>query len=364
MFTPKSSRQWILANKPTDLPILSGPSPTFKLITTDLPLLQDDQVLVKTLYLSNDPAQRGWIAKNVDPARLYVPPVAEGACMSARGIAQVIESHSSRFSKGALISAFTGWAEYAVLNAKTCDPIQDIPRISPTHFLGALGMTGLTAYYGLKEIARATPNDTVVISGAGGAVGSMAVQIAKKLIGCKKVIAIAGSDDKCKWVVEALGADTCLNYKSPTFKPQLKQATEGFVEIYFDNVGGDTLNFMLGRMARNGRVAACGAIADYNTSSPIGLRNYFQVITMRLEIRGFIVLDFLREDEGRKAAEATRELIDAVKEGRITISDERNETVVSVGIEGVPGTWMRLFEGGNTGKLITKLTDRRSSPSL
>lgn len=367
MSVPKSTRQWILAKKPTDMPVLSGPSPTFKLVTTDLPPLQDDQVLVKILYLSNDPAQRGWIAKGVDPARLYVPPVAEGACVAARGIAEVIESKSSKLSKGTLVSAGPGWAEYAVLDAKTCTPIPDLSGmgIGPSHFLGALGSAGLTAYYGLKEIARATSNDTVVVSGAAGAVGSMAVQIAKKIIGCKKVIGIAGSDDKCKWVVETLGADICVNYKSSGFRNQLKQATEGFVEIYFDNVGGDTLDFMLGRMAREGRIAACGAIADYNTSQPVGLRNYFQVISMRLEIKGFIILDFARADKGKKAVAATKELIEAIKEGKITISDDRNETLVTTGLEGVPETWMRLFEGGNTGKLITKLIIKGGpSPSL
>lgn len=360
MSTPKSTRQWLLANKPTDMPVLSGPSTTFKLVTTDLPPLQDDQVLLKTLYLSNDPAQRGWISKYADPARLYVPPVAEGACMTARAIAEVIESKSSKLPKGALVLASTGWAEYAILNAKSCTPIQELPGVGLTHFLGALGMTGLTAYYGLKEIARAGPDDTVVVSGAAGAVGSMAVQIAKKMVGCKKVIGIAGTDEKRKWV-ESLGADICLNYKSPNFKKDLKQATEGFVQVYFDNVGGETLDLMLGRMAREGRIAACGAISNYNTSRPTGLKNFSEVISMRLEIKGFIVLDFLTQPNN-KASDATQDLIAAVKQGKITIGDE-NETVVSTAFEDIPQTWMKLFEGTNTGKLITKLVGG-PSPSL
>lgn len=350
MSTPKSTRQWLLANKPTDLPILSGPSATFKLVTTNLPPLQDDQVLLKTLYFSNDPAQRGWISKRVSPARLYVPPLEEGDCIRARCVAEVIESKSTALSKGALVWVDPGWTEYAIRNAKSCTPIQEIPGIGATHFLGALGLTGLTAYYGLKEIARAGPDDRVVVSGAAGAVGSMVVQIAKKMIGCKKVVGIAGSDEKCKWV-ESLGADICLNYKSPNFKTDLKQATEGFVEVYFDNVGGETLDLMLGRMAREGRIAACGAISDYNTSQPFGLKNYFEVISMRLEIKGFVVLDFLG-----KASETIQELIAAAKEGKIKIGDE-NETVISTSFEGIPETWMKLFDGVNRGKLITKLVD-------
>lgn len=360
MSNSKSTRQWILENKPTNLPVLSGPSPTFKLITTDLPPLQDDQVLVKTLYISNDPAQRGWISKTADPARLYLPPVAQGACIRAHTVAEVIESKSSSLRKGALVVSGNGWAEFAVMDAKACRPVQEIPGVALTHWLGALGITGLTAYYGIKEIARAGPDDVVVVSGAAGATGSMVVQIAKKLLGCRKVIGIAGTDEKCKWV-ESLGADICLNYKRPAFKPDLKQATEGFVQVYFDNVGGEILDLMLGRMARHGRIAACGAISSYNSSQAVGLKNWSEIISMRLEIRGFIVLDFVNRGDN-SASDAIQELVAAVKEGKIKIGDE-NETVVSVGFEGIPETWMKLFEGANTGKLITKLVSG-PSPSL
>ena len=155
-------------------------------------------------------------------------------------------------------------------------------------------MTGLTAYYGLIEMVRASKDDIVVISGAAGATGSMAVQIAKKIIGCKKVIGIAGSDDKCKWV-QSLGADLCLNYKNPSFADELVKATPGpdnFANVYYDNVGGEILDLMLTRMAKFGRVAACGAISNYNHTPDrmTGIKNWFEVISMCLEIRGFIVL--------------------------------------------------------------------------
>lgn len=358
MSLPTSTRQWILENKPTDLPALSGPSQTFKLISTNLHPLKDDEVLVKTLFLSNDPAQRGWISKHVNPDRLYVPPVAQGACMSASGLGEVIDSKSSELSKGTIVTAKMNWTEYAILHSKSCTPIQKVPGVEITHFLGALGMTGMTAYYGIKEIVNARAEDTVVVSGAAGATGSMVVQIAKKLIGCKRVIGIAGNDEKCQWV-ESLGADKCLNYKKPEFKSELAKATEGYVDVYFDNVGGEILDLMLRRMARYGRIAACGAVSNYNKSAPDGLKNYTEIISMRLDVRGFIVLDFYAKG---KVPEATEELIQAFKDGKISLGDQ-NETVVSVSFEGVPETWMKLFEGGNTGKLITKLT-RSLAPSL
>ena len=188
------------------------------------------------------------------------------------------------------------------------------------------------------------------MSGAAGATGSMAVQLAKKMLGCKRVVAMAGTDEKCKWV-ESLGADVCLNYKSQDFREKLGRATEGFVEIYFDNVGGEILDLMLTKMKVGGRIAACGAITDYNKSDKGGLKNWFEVISNRLEIKGFIVTDFVK-DGG--TPEALREFTKAYKEGKITIGPE-NETVVETKFEDIPKTWMKLFEGANTGKLITKL---------
>lgn len=268
--------------------------------------------------------------------------------MGARGIAEVVESKSSKFPKGSLVVASTNWSEYNVLNEAACSPVQQVGDLSPTHFLGALGLTGLTAYYGL-QVVRAGPDDVVVVSGAAGATGSMVVQIAKHMLGCKKVIGIAGTDDKCKWV-ESLGADACLNYKSSSFKEELKKATEGFVQVYFDNVGGEILDLMLGRMARFGRVAACGAISGYNnTSDAYGIKNWFEVITQRIEIRGFIVLD-----AGAKIPQLVSELTQAYKDGKLKIGAE-NETVMPTNFEGVPQTWMKLFSGANTGKLVTKI---------
>lgn len=271
----------------------------------------------------------------------------------------MVDSRASKLPKGMLVAATTGWAEHVILDAKACTPIREIPGLAITHFLGALGMTGLTAYYGLKEIARAGPEDSVVVSGAAGATGSMAVQIAKKMIGCKRVIGIAGSDEKCRWV-ESLGADICLNYKKENFGRELAKATEGYVDVYFDNVGGEILDMMLRRMARHGRVAACGAVSAYNQSAREGLKNIIEVISMRIEIKGFIIMDFLAQGKGPAARQ---ELIEAFQAGKITISDQ-NETIVSSDFEHIPETWMKLFEGGNTGKLITQLEEKAALASL
>ncbi|KIW09077.1 uncharacterized protein PV09_00025 [Verruconis gallopava] len=346
---PTSTKTLILANKPTGKIVLDGPNPTFTLEEKPLPELQDGQVLTELLYLSNDPAQRGWIDANQDPARLYVPPVNKGEPMRSGGIYKVLASKNASFPEGSVVRGWGGWSQYQVMSPTTngLQPCEEIPGVSVTHYLGALGGTGMTAYSGLVFVGEATKDDVVVVSGAAGATGSMVVQIAKHLVGCKKVIGLAGTDEKCRWV-ESLGADVCINYKKD-WKTQLTAATEGLANVYFDNVGGEQLDFMLTRLARHGRVVACGAIADYNAEEKYGIKNWFDVITMRLQIKGFIVFDFAKEHP-----EITRKLIQGVKDGKIKISDE-NETVVDTKFEDVPKTWVKLFEGGNKGKLVTRL---------
>lgn len=353
MGLPTEARQWLLINKPTDLPVLDGPDATFKFETNPLPELSEDQLLLQPHYISNDPAQRGWISAGINPDRLYVPPVPLNTPMRARAIATVLASKSSSFKEGDKVAATTGWTEYAVCNAKEAQPVKSVPDLSDTHFLGALGPTGLTAYYGLVIVAGCTAEDTVIVSGAAGATGSMVVQIAKHIVGCKRVIGIAGGPGKCRWV-ESLGADVCVDYKTDKFNEALANATPDNASIYFDNVGGEILDLCLTRMRRYGRIAACGAVSNYNKSSPTGLKNYFEIISMRLEIKGFIIFDFVGQEGGKKAAEAVELLRNAIKDGKIKVGDE-NETVVDTKWEDVPKVWMRLFKGGNQGKLITKV---------
>lgn len=276
--------------------------------------------------------------------------------MRSYAIAQVLESNIPSLPPGQLVMGSLGWTSHALVSATDVRPIQADPTsgIRPTHFIGSLGGPGLTAYNGLIDVARATASDTVVVSGAAGATGSMVVQIAKHLIGCKRVIGIAGGAKKCKWV-ESLGADICVDYKAPSFREDLKKATEGFVDVYFDNVGGEILDLMLTRVKRFGRIAACGAVATYNSmgSEASGIKNWFEIIVNRIEVRGFIVTDAV---ESGKAGGWMAELVKGVKEGKIRVGED-TETVVKTRFEDVPRTWVMLFEGGNTGKLVTQLVE-------
>ena len=201
---PTQTKQWILKSRPKDLPTYGGSDTDFQLETRDLPKLSSDQLLLKTLLMSNDPAQRVWLR---DSKKLYVEPVPlDGPMRIARGIYEVLESTSDKFKVGDKVSASMGWTEYAVANASDCMPTPEPPKgLNYSHYLGALGGTGLTAYYGLVVIGEAKEGQTLVVSGAAGATGSMVVQIAKHIVGCKRVVGLAGTDEKCRWV-EGLGA--------------------------------------------------------------------------------------------------------------------------------------------------------------
>ncbi|KAI1498746.1 hypothetical protein F5X99DRAFT_392540 [Biscogniauxia marginata] len=348
---PYTTKQWILASKPTGAPVLSGPDATFKLQTVTLPQLKDGQLLCKVRYFSNDTGLRNFIQSTVAPERFYVPPVPVGSPMRSGIIAEVIESASPSYKTGDLVMDFHlgTWSELVVLEAATSQRLAPLPKdLSLTHYLGAFGASGLAAYTGLYFAGGAKPGDTVVISAAAGATGSMAIQIAVQLLGAKRVVGIAGSDEKCAWVRERLGAHACVNYKSPTFVEDLKAATPEEVDVYFDNVGGHVLDAMLTRVKKNGTIAVCGAVSGYNTEEPMALRNWFELISMRITIRGFIMLDYMD-----KAPGILQELIGAVADGRIKLHDA--ETTVEGRIEEQPEIWTRLFSGFNQGKLITKL---------
>ncbi|XXG99403.1 hypothetical protein Hte_005741 [Hypoxylon texense] len=348
-----TTKQWILASKPTGAPVLSGPDATFKLQTVALPPLKEGQILCRVRYFSNDTGLRNFIQTTVSPDRLYVPAVPAGAPMRSGVLAEVLESAApDAFRPGDLVMDFHlgTWSELVVLDAATAQALAPLPNGLPlTHYLGAFGASGLAAYTGLVYAGGVKKGDTVVVSAAAGATGSMAVQIAKKLLGAKRVVGIAGSDDKCAWVREQLGADACVNYRRPTFEEDLRAATTpDEVDVYFDNVGGRVLDAVLTRMRRRGTVAACGAVSSYNSAEPAALRNWFEVVSMRITVRGFIMLDYLDE-----APAILKELIGAAADGRIKLQD--GETVVEGRIEEQPEIWMRLFSGANQGKLLTKL---------
>lgn len=345
------TQQWLLNAHPDGLPTCSGSNPTFTKTETDVPALKTDQILVKTKYFSNDPIQRGWIDECKHESQSFFPPVHIGDVMRSWGIAEVVESQSDKFKKGDMVNGDVNWTEYAVLDAKAVQLCSPLPGNAPvTHYLGAFGPTGYAAYVGLLDVTRATKDDIVIVSGAAGATGSMVVQVAKKILGCKRVIGIAGGQKKCDWV-KMLGADECVDYKAGDFEQQLAKATPEHANVYFDNVAGDILDLVLTRMAQGGRVAACGAISQYNSKEGDGsdrLKNWDRIISMRLNIQGFVVID-----HPQTMQEAQKVFSKALEEGKLDITE--GEQVVETKFDDVPATWLKLFEGGNTGKLITKL---------
>ncbi|KAL4914488.1 hypothetical protein BDW62DRAFT_143133 [Aspergillus aurantiobrunneus] len=350
---PTQTKCWILSNKPHGITTTTGENPTFTLTTRPLPpMLEPNHVLVKTIYFSNEPAQRSWINAFWAPERMYIRPVSEGEVMSSLGIGEVLESSSPKFQVGDHVSGLTGWTEYSVMSetgAVPLLPLRPLPGgLGETHYLGALGLTGLTAYLGLVRVGRLKGSESVLVSGAAGATGSMVVQLAKKVLGARSVIGIAGSDEKCRWV-ESLGADRCVNYKSPSFSQDLKEAAKDGVDLYFDNVGGVILDEALGLLNVHGRVVACGFISTYNDEDVPPLRNWWNVVSMKLEIQGFVVLEFAEQWE-----EAIGVIAKGLAEGKILLGPE-SETIVKGALEDVPAIWRKLFEGGNIGKLVTSL---------
>lgn len=313
------------------------------------------QVLVKVLYVSVDPAMRGWL----NDTRSYVPPVGIGEVMRASGISEVIEAGSgSQLKVGQLVHGRPGWSEYAVLDAARLTPVDLQPGIEPLDYLDALGGTGLTAYFGLNDIIKIKAGETLLVSGAAGAVGTKACQLG--LAAGAKVYAIAGSPEKVAYLEKEIGVERAFNYKSSTFRQEVEEI--GYINAYFDNVGGEILDLVLTRLQKNARIALCGAISVYSVSlcsfcgritylhplddeKPNGISNYLQLILQRASIQGFIVTDY--EDQFPSArASIARELAS----GKI----KRKFTVVE-GLENAPKALSMLFTGGNTGKLVVKV---------
>ncbi|KAI1082509.1 hypothetical protein F5B20DRAFT_505469 [Whalleya microplaca] len=321
------------------------PGQTFKVEKTPAPTaddLKDGQILVEVLYLSLDPAMRGWL----NDARSYVPPVAIGERMRGATVGTVLASRNPKAKEGDFVTTFSGWTEVAVLDEKQFDVV-DLPKNAKlTDTLGVLGMTGLTAYFGLSKVGQPKAGETVVVSGAAGATGSVVGQICK-LKGCR-VVGIAGSDDKCAWLTQELGFDAALNYKSPTFYKDLTAATPDYIDIYWDNVGGEILELALNRAAFRSRFVMCGSISGYNNpgKESKGIRNLYHVIAQRIRMEGFIVFDHMAE-----YASAKKELGQWLSEGKL----KSKETIAKGGL-GVAETAIQdLFAGKNTGKLIVEV---------
>ncbi|KAL3474424.1 hypothetical protein BJX99DRAFT_231600 [Aspergillus californicus] len=303
-----------------------------------------NKVLVRVHYLSLDPAMRQWLTAK----RSYIEPVKIGAVMRGQSIAQVVAVGSdltSKFKKGDWVTAYSGWQEYAVLGAKEVEKVIIPPGGRPTDAMSVLGMTGLTAYFGMVEIGQPRAGDTVVVSGAAGATGMVAGQIAK-IKGAKRVVGLAGSQDKCDFLVRELGFDAAINYKAADWRKQLKEATPEYINVYFDNVGGEILDACLARAARDSRFAICGAISQYNSAKPQGPASFMNVISQRVTMKGFIVFDF-----AKKYSTALQEMAVWLEQGKL----KRKEHIVPGGLQSAPKALVDLYAGVNTGKMMIEV---------
>ena len=331
---PKS-RQWLLNGHPRGRRIEDD---DFRLVEREIGAPGDGELLLKTLFLGFDPASKGWMENIAD----YVAPMAIGDVMRGSAVSEVVESNHRRFVPGDLVVGSTGWSEWHLSNGEGLVKVET--ELPPTAMLSVLGTTGLTAYCGLFKVGRPVAGDTVLVSGAAGATGSVVGQLAR-IAGCRAV-GIAGGADKCRWLVEEAGYDAAIDYKAGDVCSQIKDHCPGGVNVIFDNVGGAILNDMLGEIATGARVAVCGGISRYETGGlPAGPANYFNLIFRRASMTGFIVLDWADEFPLiRKRLEGF------VRDGRLTYREDLQH-----GFENAPATLQRLFSGSNRGKQLLKI---------
>ena len=308
---------------------------------TDEPLLvlEDGQLLVKTLFLSLDPAMRGWM----NEAKSYIPPVALGDVMRAGGVGEVMESNNPKFAVGDKVSGMTNVQTWCVTDGRGFTKVD--PALAPlTTYLNVLGMPGMTAYFGLLESGQPKEGETVVVSGATGAVGATVGQVAK-IKGCR-VVGIAGGKEKCDYAVKELGFDACVDYKNQDVKKGLKEACPTGIDVYFDNVGGEILDIVLTRINLKARIVICGAISQYNNTTAVkGPANYLSLLVNRARMEGIVVFDY-----APRYKEGAMQMGQWIKEGKL-----KSKEHVEEGIDTFPETLGKLFKGENFGKLVLKV---------
>ena len=310
--------------------------------TNDAPrALEDGEIAIDVEYVSIDPAMRGWL----NDVRSYVPPVGIGEVMRAGGVGTVTASKAGKFAVGDTVLGTTGVQTHYVGTAQGFTKI--MPELAPpSRFLGGLGMPGMTAYFGLLDVGEPKEGDTVLVSGAAGAVGSVVGQIAK-IKGCR-VVGIAGGREKCDMVVDKYGFDECIDYKNDDVPKALKAACPDRINIYFDNVGGKTLEHAINRIAMHGRILLCGAISQYNNpgDEPMaGPGTYMTLLVQRARMEGFVVFDY-----AARFPEAIMEMMGWMQEGKLVLDEH-----VVEGIDNFPEALRMLFDGRNKGKLVLKL---------
>jgi NADPH-dependent curcumin reductase CurA len=334
---PESNRRFLLRNRPNG----RITADTFELVEESIPEIKEGEALVRTRWISLDPTNRAWIGETPT----YLPPVGIGEVMRAIALGEVVASKHPSYKEGQLVQGLIGWQEWAVASdAAPLIPVAEVPGVSPSLYLGVLGMTGLTAWIGLTEIGRPQPGETVVVSAAAGAVGSVAGQIAK--IKGARVVGIAGGPAKCELLTDRLGFDAAVDYKAPDWRDQLVAATPDGIDVDFENVGGEIMDAVFARLNIRARVALCGLLSGYNdTTAPPGPRYFSNLLVNRVRLQGFIVLDHFD-----RAAEAGAEIAGWLSEGKV----QPLETVVE-GFDQLPSAINMLFDGTNTGKLVLRV---------
>ncbi len=344
MSDPAKNRQWLLARRPRGAVTRED----FEWSERPIPEPADGEILVRNLYVSCDPTQRGWMA-----ADTYLPAVAIGEVMRAFAVGEVVESRAPRFSPGQLVQGLFGWQDYAIVSpGSPAAPAPLPPDVPIETAMSALGLTGITAYFGLLEVGRPQPGETVVVSGAAGATGSVVGQVAR-IKGCRAV-GIAGGPEKCRYLVEQLGFDAAIDYRNEDLSQRLRETCPKGVDVFFDNVGGPALEAALERLAMRGRVVLCGAISSYNDAAPPrGPRNYLNLLVRRGRMEGFIILDFMK-----RAPEAVAALAQWMREGKL-----KDRVDVEHGLEKAPDALLRLFTGQNQGKQLVKIAEPSARPA-
>jgi NADPH-dependent curcumin reductase len=337
----EKNRGWLLAKRPRGIVGREH----FEWRDEPVPSIGEGEFLVRNRWLSCDPAQRTWM--EIDT---YIPMLPLGEVMAAASAGVVVQSKHPDFEVGELVSGAFGWQDYAVSDGSAfgglVPPLKIPPGVDPPTALSLFGITGLTAYFGLLDVGEPKAGETVVVSGAAGAVGSIVCQIAK-VKGCR-VIGIAGGAGKCRWVREELNADDAIDYKSEDLPIRLSETCPNGIDVFFDNVGGELLDAALADLAVNARIALCGAVSGYSGfEQRPAIRNHFNLILQRATMRGFLVFDYLD-----RAMEAIGALAGWAGEGKI-----KNQIDVVEGLENAPDALRRLFTGDNLGKQLVKIAD-------
>jgi len=331
------NRRFVLRARPTGR---VGPE-TFELVEEGIPAIREDEALVRTQWISLDPTNRTWISDMPG----YLPPVGVGEVMRALGLGRVVDSKSPSYHVGQMVQGLVGWQEWLVASPSApLARVREVPGIAASAYLGVLGTTGLTAWVGMEDIGRPKAEETVVVSAAAGAVGSVAGQIAKTR--GARVVGIAGGPKKCALLTDRLGFDAAVDHRAPDWREQLAAATPDGIDVDFENVGGAMMDAIFARLNLQARVVLCGLISGYNDPEPpAGPRNFSSLLVKRALLQGFIVLDHLH-----RSPQATAELARWMADGRL----DALETVIE-GFEQLPMALNMLFDGANTGKLVLRV---------